>query len=182
MRRASSASGSRLRQILTHVKIITQESALRAKDLCGLESDPFSTIAQRMDLAIEPPASPTRTVAPTPPHLLNPTKSGSIHSLGAAQRLGCCQPYLLPIPRSFALSRPSSDCAKHASVSLSNHLLRASWRQNPERLLVLLLQNLFCPVCAVQRRIAHRAGAELKTVVLQHPRRRMSEGVFAPKI
>jgi hypothetical protein len=44
------------------------------------------------------------------------------------------------------------------------------------------LQNLFCPVCALQRRIAHRAGVDFKTVMLQHPRRRMPEGVFAPKI
>src|SRR6266436_6272309 len=87
MGRVGSARGSRLRQILAHVKIIAQESALRAEDLCGLESDPFSAIAQRMDLALESPTSPTRTVAPTPPDFVNLTKGGGVKFFGAAQRL-----------------------------------------------------------------------------------------------
>src|SRR4029077_21175240 len=114
------------------MKIVTQEGALGAKDFCGLEPDPFGTVAQRMDLAVESPTRATSAVAPPTADFVHLTKGGGVPFLRAAQGLCHTQTYFLQTPRPLALARPRSHCTNHAAVRLGNHLLRSHGGQNSE--------------------------------------------------
>jgi len=139
------------------VKIVAQESALLSEDFLRLQADPFDSVAQGVNVAVEPPTGPASRVAPTPPHFVYFAKGGGVNSFGLAEGLRCRQPYLLPIPRPFAFPRSRRNRADHASVGFGHHELRTLSGQNPVRLLILLAQDLFGLLRLLQRRHPHRA-------------------------
>src|SRR4051794_9606750 len=164
------------------MKEVAQKGGLCPKDFPGLQPNPFSAVSQSVDLTIEAPTRATSAMAPTPTHFIHFTKGGGVKRFGAAQGLRCRQPYFFPIPRPFTLSGSGCHRANHAAVRLGHHMLCSHCGQNPERLLIFLLKHLLCSTCILQGRITHRTGIDLKTVMLQHPRRRMFEGVLTTKI
>src|SRR6476646_7120204 len=61
-------------QILTDMIVIAQKSALSSKDFFGLQPDPFGSISQCVDLAIESPTGAPSAVTPTSTNFVNFTK------------------------------------------------------------------------------------------------------------
>src|SRR5207249_9149912 len=121
-----------------------------------------------MDLAVASPASAAGAVSPASPHRGHLIKGGGVELLGAARALCRCKAYFFPFSRLFTVSLTTTHRADHAPVRLGNHLLGSGCRQNPERLLVLLVQNFRRPLGVMQGRIAHGAGVDFKPIMLQH--------------
>ena len=108
-RLARQARGSR-REIFADMKIVAQEGAFLPKDFCGLQADPFSSVAQRMNLAVESPTGATRTVAPTPAHF------SPLHQKWRRKMFQSC-PGLVPHSAVFP-SNPAAFCPFAARVPL----------------------------------------------------------------
>jgi hypothetical protein len=105
------------------VKEIAQEASLPPEDFVRLQPDPFCSIPKRVNLAVQPPASAARAMAPPASHLSDSAKRGGINRLLFALSLRCRQAYFFPIPRPFALSFPAGNRANHRSIRLSHDVL-----------------------------------------------------------
>src|SRR5215470_8586890 len=103
--------------------VVAQKSALKSKDLLGLQPDPFGSISQCVDLALESPTRATSAVAPTPTDFVNLTKGGGVNLLSLAYCLGYRQTYFLPVSRLFTFTRASRDRANQTPVRLGHHIL-----------------------------------------------------------
>src|SRR5690349_11132908 len=77
-----------LGQICTHMVVVAQKSALCSIHFPGLQPDPFGSISQRVNLAVESPSDTTCTVTPPPSDFINFSKGGSVHFVDLAAGLG----------------------------------------------------------------------------------------------
>src|SRR4051812_20564852 len=176
------ASRGGLGQIFADMKIVAQEGALWPKDFAALQPNPFGPIAQRVDLTVESAPSAAGTMTPAPAHLIHFTKGGGVNGVCLAQDLSCRQTYFFPIPRLFTLARAGRHRTNHASVRLGHHVLGSLRGQQAKRLLILFLKDCLSPLRILQRRLPHRTDSDLKTIVFQHSRHRVLEGMLAAKI
>src|SRR6266536_5678885 len=135
-----------------------------------------------MDLTIKSAAGPMRTVAPTPSYFVDFTEGGSVARVGFVQASSGGQPDFLPLPRLFVGARSRGHRAQHTPVGLGNDIGLAPRSQTAEGFLILRPRDLFCPAGMVERGISHGADVHLKTVVFQHSRRSVMEGMFDAKI
>ena len=121
-------------------------------------------------------------MAPPASHLIDAAETGRIDRFRLALRLRGTQAYFLPLPRPWALAFPRRHGADHRPVGLGNDVLGAHSGQRAKRLSIFLLQLLGGSLRMRQSRFPHRTGADLKTIVFQHPRRRVAKGMLATKI
>ena len=121
-------------------------------------------------------------MAPPASHLIHAAESRRIDRFLFALGLRGRQSYFFPIPRPFALPFPRRHRANHGPVCLSNDLPGSHRGQNAKGLLILFLKLLGGSLRMRQSRFPHGAGADLKSIVFQHPRRRVSKRMLTTKV
>src|SRR5688572_15625692 len=130
IRSTGSASLSGCSQVFADMKEIAQEDSLRPEHFTRLQPDPFRSIPDRVDVAVQPPTGTAGTMAPPPSHLSDFAKGGTIKDLIFALSLRGRQSYFFPVPRPFAIPFPGRHSANHRSIRFSHHVLGSHQRQD----------------------------------------------------
>src|SRR5688572_11223320 len=169
-------------QIFTDMKKIAQKGSLFAEHLLTMQPDPFRSVSDGVNLAIQSPARLPRAVPQAAPNSFHLAEGGSIDRSGTILGLRCHQPHFLPLSGTFALSLAGFDGADQRSVSLGNDMFRPHPGQNAEGLRVSLLQLLLGAVGMLQSDASHRAGSHFKTIMLLHTLRGFGKRMLATKV
>src|SRR5436190_20323136 len=121
-------------------------------------------------------------MAPPSAHLSNFAEGGGIKRFLVALSLRGRQSYFFPIPRPFAIAFAGRHRADHRAIGLSHYVLGSHPREDAKGFLILLLKLLGRSSRMGQSRLPHRAGTDLKTIMLQHPRGGAPKGMLATKV